>query len=140
MSSFQPELARLVERDPRYAYEAYEFVWEALSHTQRLLGRQPVEEDRTISGPENHVTGRELVEGIRDLAVREFGLMARIVFRMWGIDRTADFGEIVFNLIDQGLMTRSEDDTREEFHDVFDLNRDLLQSFRIKVDDLEWTA
>ena len=49
----------------------------------------------------------------RGLAQQEFGLMARVVFRMWGVNATADFGEIVFNLIDAELMTRTDQDRRE---------------------------
>src|SRR6266852_4296976 len=87
MSTYLPRLADLVRRDPRYAYEAYEFVFAALTHTQRQLGREPAEEDAAAAGPQHHVSGRELVEGIRDLALQEFGRMARVVFRMWGINR-----------------------------------------------------
>ena len=135
MSSYQARLLELVQRDPRYAYEAYEFVFLALSHTQRLLGRVPSEEE---PGPQYHVSGRELVEGIRDLALREFGLMARVVFRLWGINCTGDFGEIVFNLVDENLMSKTEQDRREDFQDVYDLDQALVQDFRIEPDEAEW--
>jgi uncharacterized repeat protein (TIGR04138 family) len=137
MSTYQVRLAEVVERDPRYAYEAYEFVFAALSHTQKLLGRVP-EDDGTLPGPQYHVAGRELVHGIRDLALREFGLMARIVFRMWGINRTADFGEIVFNLVEENLMSKTEQDSRADFQDVFDLDQALIQEFHIELDEAEW--
>src|SRR6266849_10657168 len=113
MSMYQARLAEVVQRDPRYAYEAYEFVFAALGHTQKFLGRLPA--DPAAPGPQHHVAGGELVHGIRDLALREFGLMARIVFRMWGINRTADFGEIVFNLIEANLMSKTDEDCRADF-------------------------
>ena len=75
MSTYQTRLADIVERDPRYTYEAYEFVFAALGHTQQLLGRVPSEDELGDPGPEYHVSGRELVQGIRDLALRDFGLM-----------------------------------------------------------------
>src|SRR5438445_12348658 len=137
MSSYQARLADLVVRDPRYAYEAYEFVFAALSHTQKLLGRPPVRPETPES--EHHVSGRELVEGVRDLALREFGLMARVVFRMWGINRTADFGEIVFNLVEEHLMSKTEQDTRQDFQDIFDLDQALVQDYRIELDEVDWT-
>jgi uncharacterized repeat protein (TIGR04138 family) len=137
MSTYLARLADLVRRDPRYAYEAYEFVFAALTHTQRLLGRVPGEEE--TPEPQHHVSGRELVEGIRDLAVREFGLMARVVFRLWGINRTADFGEIVFNLVEENLMSKTDQDTREDFHEIFDLDRALVKDFQIRLDEAEWT-
>jgi uncharacterized repeat protein (TIGR04138 family) len=134
---YQARLADLVRRDPRYTYEAYEFVFAALTHTQKMLGRLPGKND--AADAQYHVTGRELVAGIRDLALREFGFMARIVFRMWGIRSTADFGEIVFNLVQENLMSKTDQDCREDFRDVFDLDRELVQGFRIELDEVEWT-
>jgi uncharacterized repeat protein (TIGR04138 family) len=135
MSTYQARLAEVVQRDPRYAYEAYEFVFAALGHTQKLLGRIPP--DAEAPGPQHHVSGRELVHGIRDLAVREFGLMARVVFRMWGINRTGDFGEIVFNLVAENLMSTTEQDRRADFQDVFDLDQALVQDFHLQLDEAE---
>src|SRR5437870_5737356 len=91
-------LAELVRRDQRYAYEAYEFLFAALHHTQKMLGRSPEPEVRE-EAPEYHVCGRELLDGVRDLALKQFGLMARAVFQSWGVQRTDDFGEMVFNLV-----------------------------------------
>ena len=125
-------LAELLRRDPRYTYEAYEFVFAALRHTQKMLGRLPGEEEE--SSPQQHVSGPELLEGVRDLALREFGLMARTVFRMWGIERTDDFGEIIFNLIESNLMSKTDEDTRQDFHNVYDLDRALVEGYTIKVD------
>ncbi len=139
MSTYQARLAEIVQRDPRYTYEAYEFVFAALSHTQKLLGRVPSEDESGTPGPQYHVSGRELVEGIRELALREFGLMARIVFRMWGVNRTDDFGEIVFNLVEESLMSKTEQDCRDDFRDVYDLDQALVQEFRIQLDEAEWT-
>ncbi len=137
MTMYHPRLAEVVHRDPRYAYEAYEFVFEALHHAQKVLGRLPREESSGEAGPQYHVSGPELLEGIRDLALREFGLMARTVFHMWGINSTADFGEIVFNLIDAELMSRTNQDQRSDFHDIFNLDQALVQTFRIQLDEAE---
>jgi uncharacterized repeat protein (TIGR04138 family) len=123
-----PKLEELVRRDPRYAYEAYDFVFDALTHTQRLLGRSEEQE----SGEERHVSGPQLLEGIRDLALREFGLMARTVFKLWGVNRTADFGEIVFNLVEANLMSKTDQDDRLDFHDVYDLDKALTEGYRIE--------
>jgi uncharacterized repeat protein (TIGR04138 family) len=127
-----PKLEELVRRDSRYPCEAYEFVFAALAHTQTLLGRVPPPEGP--AGQDYHVSGPQLVEGIRSLALRDFGLMARTVFGMWGINRTADFGEIVFNLIEAGLMSKTEGDSREDFHNLFDLDQALVREYRIEVE------
>jgi uncharacterized repeat protein (TIGR04138 family) len=136
MSIFHPGLAEVVRKDPRYAYEAYEFVFHALGHTQKRLDREPPPDVDRVEGEKRyHVSGPELLEGIRELALREFGLMARTVFRRWGIQRTGDFGEIVFNLIEAGLMSKTDQDTRADFRDVYDLDQALVQGYRIQLDE-----
>jgi uncharacterized repeat protein (TIGR04138 family) len=123
------ELEEVIRRDPRYAYEAYEFLFDALKHTQKLLGRQTADD----AGPEQvqHVSGPQLLEGVRDLALKEFGLLARTVFRLWGVNKTDDFGEIVFNLVEAGHMSKTDEDTRADFRDVYDLDQALVHDFRI---------
>ncbi len=103
----------IIVKDKRYKLDAYEFVMQALWHTQKKLKRQ------------GHVSGKELSEGIRDLGLQQFGAMAKAVFMHWGIQGTADFGEIVFNMIESGLMGKTEEDTREDFHDVYDFSQAL---------------
>ena len=134
MTFYNIKLAEVVKRDPRYAYEAYEFVFQALHHAQKILGREPPEEPGEAERPAevtHHVSGPELLEGVRSLALQEFGLMARTVFRLWGIDRTDDFGEIVFNLIEAELMSRTNEDNRADFRNVFDLDQALVRDYRI---------
>jgi uncharacterized repeat protein (TIGR04138 family) len=130
-------LMEVVGRDPRYAYEAYEFVYEALNHTQKILGRITPTDLPAGAEKEHHVSGKELLEGIRDLALREFGLMARTVFKMWGIQRTDDFGEIIFNLVEASLMSKTDEDTRQDFHEVYDLDQALVQGYRIELEEVE---
>ena len=115
MTMLIPCLEDVVRKDSRYAYEAYEFVFAALAHAQKLLGRSVPEGSEPAAVEAHHVSGPELLEGVRDLALHEFGLMARTVFRMWGINRTADFGEIVFNMVEIGLLAKTQNDSREDF-------------------------
>jgi uncharacterized repeat protein (TIGR04138 family) len=138
MTMFHAGLAEVVERDPRFAYEAYEFLFHALHHTQKMLCREPpevAEGEPPSSESKHHVTGQELVHGVRDLALREFGLMARTVFRQWGIQRTDDFGDMVFNLVEAGLMSKTDEDNRADFHNVYDLDKALVQEYRIQLDE-----
>ena len=138
MTQFNHKLAEVAQRSPRYAYEAYEFVFHGLAYAQKLLGREPPEKGPLDPAAEekHHVSGPELLEGIRRLALREFGLMARVVFHQWGIHRTDDFGEIVFTLIDAGLMSRTSEDRLDDFRGVFDLDEGLLKGFHISVDEV----
>jgi uncharacterized repeat protein (TIGR04138 family) len=132
-----PKLNELVRRDPRYAYEAYEFVFAALAHTQKMLGRVPPPPDLGGEAPEKdyHVSGPQLLAGVIDFARREFGLMARTVFLLWGINSTADFGEIVFNLVEANLMSKTAEDNRRDFENVFDLDRVLVEDYRIELQE-----
>jgi uncharacterized repeat protein (TIGR04138 family) len=98
----------LVRRDPRYTPEAYFFIFEALEYT---LAR--IDEHRHVSGP-------ELLQGIRDYALERFGPLSRTVFNEWGIWRTGDFGEIVFNLVDADLLKKTDEDRPEDFRDVYE--------------------
>jgi uncharacterized repeat protein (TIGR04138 family) len=134
---YHPGIAEVARRDPRYMYEAYEFVFEALKHTQKLLGRPPRPESAEEGSSVQHVSGRQLLDGIRDLALRDFGFMARTVFRLWGIERTDDFGEIVFNLVEANLMSKTDDDRRDDFHEAYDLDDALVQGFHLRLDEVE---
>lgn len=132
MTHFNPKLAEVVKNDPRYAYEAYEFVFHAIGHAQRLMGRDAPREGEAVQ-KRHHVSGPELLEGIRVLALAEFGMLARTVLAAWGIHVTDDWGNIVFNLIDNQLMSKTNDDTRDDFHAVYDF--DQAFDYRITLDE-----
>src|SRR5713226_7945357 len=130
MPIHQPKLFDIVRRDPRYAYEAYEFIFAALEYTLQILGKQDADKGETAP---RHVCGAELMQGVRELALREFGLMARTVFRQWGVNATGDFGNIVFNLIEAELMSKTPEDTLADFQDQYDLDEALVQGFRLEL-------
>ena len=96
--------------DVKHRLEAYEFVKEALADTLESCGFR-------------HVSGRELLGGMRDLAIRKFGKQAKAVLAKWNIFRTEDFGEIVFEMIDGGLLTKRPRDSREDFRNGFDFDK-----------------
>lgn len=118
-------IAELLRRDKRYHFEAYLFVFQALRFAQQELGMgapHPAESEEGDDEPERHVTGQDLCEAMRQYAEREYGLLAKCVLNHWGVSRTGDFGEIVFNLIEIGQMRKTPEDRREDFDDVFDFN------------------
>jgi uncharacterized repeat protein (TIGR04138 family) len=137
MTTFITGIAEVVRRDPRYVYEAYEFVFEALKYTQKRLNRMPRTGPGEELGPQHHVGGRELLEGLRELALLQFGLMARTVFKLWGINRTDDVGEIVFNLVEANLMTTTDQDSRADFRNVYDLDEALTRDYQIRLEEAE---
>jgi len=117
------ELAR---QEPRYSYEAYQFICDAVNFTQDRLGRLIEDDDPEI---DQHVSGGELVRGACCLAVQEYGLMAPIVFKLWGIRSTDDFGDMVFRLIGAERLSRSDRDDPDDFRDLFDLEKALAEEF-----------
>ncbi|MEX2182801.1 MAG: Minf_1886 family protein [Gemmatimonadaceae bacterium] len=112
-----PELAfrdgvmdRIRLRDPRYDERAYLFVLAALEFRQQQLPER------------RHLSGRELAVGCRDLALHRYGVLARTVLEHWGLRESSDLGEIVFTLVDLGLLMRQPQDTKDNFVDVFDFH------------------
>ena len=120
--SFEETVERIVERDPRYGRDAYEFVREALEFTQQQVAGMEPEGQR-------HVSGQQLLEGIRDYALREFGPMAITLFDAWGIRKCEDFGEIVFLLIEHGILRKTDTDRREDFQGGYDFQQALVRPF-----------
>jgi len=103
-------MARIRTREPRFDEQAYLFVLSALEMCQAQMSVR------------RHITGVELARASRDLALERFGLMARVVLEHWGISSTADIGDIVFTLVEMGLLLSQPQDTRDEFVDVFDFD------------------
>ena len=115
MEEQQPMIEAIVERDPRYRPEAYRFVIEALHFTIRR------------TGAEGHVTAAQLMAGVRDFALEQYGMLAKTVLNHWGIQRSGQFGDIVFNLIDAELLGKRPEDKREDFEAAsFDMDRELV--------------
>lgn len=119
-NSFEAAIELIEAKDARYHREAYVFVREALDHTQLSLAKQNRRRPR-------HVTGQELQEGIREYGLSQFGPMTLTLLNEWGVHRCADFGEIVFNLVDSGLLAKTEKDSREDFSPGYD----FFEAFRL---------
>lgn len=117
LPDIETEILALVDRDPRFAAEAYQFVIQSLEVTRRRLGR------------EEHVSGPELLHGALDYATRRFGPLGAVVFRQWGVCSTRDFGHIVLNLAQAGILSTRSEDTIESFTDVFDFGDEFARAF-----------
>ena len=116
--SIEELLENIVIEDNRYNVDAYHFVREGLDFTVKSL-RSP-----------RHVNGGELLNGIREYALEEYGPMAKRVLAEWGITCCADIGCIVFNLVNVGLLGKTEDDSLEDFKKGYDFNDAFLQPYR----------
>lgn len=141
-----PPLVKLLCEDRRYKLEAYQFVRAGLSYAQEVLGLgKPRRADDSLEAeadeesleetdqprPPRHVTGQDLCTALKQLAHEQYGLMAKLVLNSWGIYCTSDFGEIVYNLIKIGEMTKSEGDRRSDFDSVFDFDQALVREFAV---------
>lgn len=103
----------------RYPPQAYEFVQAGLNHTVTLVHGEQAHEP-AVPEDSRHVSGQQLCLGLRDYAIDRYGPLARTVLSRWGIRKTEDFGRIVFDMIDAGIMRRTEDDSIEDFMNVYD--------------------
>ena len=116
--TYEQALDRVLASDTRYSREAYMFIQAALDYYQRQHRQGRVRE---------HVSGPELLKGIRELALIEYGPMARSVLNHWGLLRGEDVGEIVYNLIGVGLMAKTPEDRREDFDGVMAFDETMDQ-------------
>ena len=134
MSQSPHVIIELLKEDPRYKLDAYYFVREALSFAQDQLSMgEPGEFNEEMGARERHLTGQQLCEAIRQFAIDQYGFMALTVLRSWGINKTGDFGEIVYNMIRAELMKKSDNDRREDFNDVYDFEEVFRDEFEITV-------
>lgn len=120
--NFNEVLDKIVAADPRYHREAYDFVREALDFTQKIVAQ-------SAKGPIRHIKGQELLAGIRDYALSIYGPMALMVLVEWGIHRCEDFGEIVFNLVESGILSKTPEDSREDFKGGYDFIKAFKEPF-----------
>jgi len=122
VATFEEVLEKIVAADPRYHRDAYHFLREALAHTQKKSGK-------VAKGEVQHVTGQTLLAGIREYALAEFGPMALTVLEEWGVRTSGDFGEIVFNMVESGLLAKTEEDSRADFKGGYDFKEAFHQPF-----------
>jgi len=126
--SFQETVSEICKKDARYQPDAYFFLIEALDVTVKDIRKNQPEHGR-------HVSGKELLNGIKTYAVEEFGPMAFTVFSEWGIHATLDFGEIVFNLVESGRLGKTESDSRDDFKNGFDFDEAFVVPFEPQPSD-----
>ena len=111
-------IGKVCESDSRYVEDAYFFVLEALSYTQKKFQRP------------KHVSGPELLEGIKEYLMDQYGPMTLTLLRHWGIKDTNDFGNIVFNLVSNKILSKTEDDKLDDFKDVYDFHMVFNEEYR----------
>ena len=117
-NEFETIVEEIYEKDIRYKEDAYVFVMEALAYTQKKFKRT------------KHVKGEEMLQGMKELLLNKFGPMTLTVLKHWGINNTEDFGNIVFNLVENRVLSKTEDDNIEEFRDGYDFGEVFDSGYR----------
>lgn len=123
----QKTLQQVIEDQGLYSVDAFDFVRRGLNYTVEQI-------HAALTDPEasRHVSGQQLCEGLRHFALLQWGLLSRTVLARWNIVRTEDFGRIVFTLIESGEMAKTEDDTLEDFRNVYDFATGFESNYRIE--------
>jgi uncharacterized repeat protein (TIGR04138 family) len=149
--SLRNQLPRIIARDPRFSIDAYAFVLEALDRARVLkLNALRSRADRAganrsgrsgrsrapVPKGAGHVSGQELCESARSLALGQYGLLATTVLGHWGIRSTSDIGDIVYNMIATGDLEKTPNDSRSDFDNVFDFNTALRPKLALAHDEL----
>jgi len=124
-------LEEIVRDDGSFPLNAYLLVFQALDYTAKLYGKKRLSEDES----ERHVTGQQLLEGLRRMALDEFGYLAKTVLEQLNVLATDDIGRIVFFLVEHGLMGKTERDNMEDFVGQYDFERAFDGGFTFAVED-----
>jgi uncharacterized repeat protein (TIGR04138 family) len=127
MSDPRRIVRQLAREDGRYRPEAFAFLFECLEPAVRLAGRSAAQ------GTDRHISGQELLQGLRGEAQRLFGPLAAQVWRSWGVHTTLDWGHVVFLLVEAGLLSRREEDSLDDFREGFDFERVFVEEYPIRL-------
>lgn len=125
----EPDFAEIVtlicKEDGRFTKQAYDFVRQGLDHTVKEMRKK----DSSRASRSFHVSGPELLAGLRIYALEQYGPLAKTVLNSWGVKRCRDFGDIVFNLIDYSVFSKTENDRREDFSDIYTFDEAFVKPF-----------
>lgn len=124
-----PDFAEIVslicKEDPRFDRKAYDFIRLGLDHTVKDIKKK----DSARVGKSRHVSGPELLEGLRIYALDQYGPLTKTVLNSWGVKRCSDFGDIVFNLIEYNVFSKTENDRLEDFADIYTFDDAFVKPF-----------
>lgn len=123
---FDEVVSLICKEDPRYDRRAYQFVRQGLDHTVKEIKKA----DPKRAKSSLHVTGPELLNGLRGFAIDQYGPMARTVLENWGVRSCSGFGDLVYNLIEYNVFSKTENDRREDFSEIYTFEEAFDRPFR----------
>ncbi len=130
MNSPLQAMRKLLKDDPRYKIEAYQFIRESLQYAHEHMD-VIAPQDSDDSEAARHVTGQQLCEACRRYAIEQYGYLSKMVLANWGLHKTSDFGDLVYNLIRIEQMRKSDTDRREDFDDVYSFDTAFEPEFEM---------
>lgn len=122
---FNEIVGLICKEDPRYDRKAYGFLREGLDYAVKELKKKDTERAKASL----HITGAELLMGLRAYALDQFGPLAMTVLDSWGVRRCGDFGDMVFNLIEYNVFSKTDQDKREDFAEVYTFTDAFVKPF-----------
>jgi len=128
MGKLKKNLEEIAAADGRFTPDALEFVFEGLGYTVKMLGRCEDESEK------RHVSGQDLAEGLRGLAIEKWGRMAKSVLNRWGVKTTRNFGEIVYLMIEYEWMSAQPSDTIDDFNNLYDFKMAFEDAYEVATD------
>ena len=129
------DIPTIMDRAGGFSPNAFQFIRDGLGHTVRMVhGDEAADTIPDEDDESRHVGGRDLCMGLRDYAVRRYGLLAKTVLNHWGVTQTEDFGKIVFALVDAGLLRKTDEDSLDDFRGVFDFEAEFESSIEDSLD------
>ncbi len=121
------KILAMTRGDGRYRIQAYHFILDSLDYVSATLGKT------RLAGPDRHVSVDEMLDGVKEYAMQQFGPLAKVVLEYFGIYSTEDIGEIVFDFVNVGLLNKQESDRREDFSKGFDFREVFEESYTPEV-------
>ncbi len=122
---FNEIIGLICKEDPRYDRKAYSFLREGLDHAVKELKKKDTERAKSSL----HISGAELLMGLRAYALDQFGPLTMTVLGSWGVRRCSDFGDMVFNLIEYNVFSKTDQDKREDFTEVYTFEEAFVKPF-----------
>lgn len=116
------DIKAIFERAGGYSPACLPFIRDGLAHTVEMVHGQPESALLELEDEQRHVSGQQLCLGLRDYAIQRYGMMAKPVLHRWGIRNTRDFGQIIFAMVEAGLMRKTDDDTLADFEGVYEFD------------------
>jgi uncharacterized repeat protein (TIGR04138 family) len=106
-NAFRVKLEEICESDPRFSFEAHEFILKSLQKALTSNGRP-----RRCG---EHINASQVVNSVCTRARKEWGSDAPTQLKRLGIESSSDVGEIIFLLVKNQCLGKDPEDKQSDF-------------------------